>query len=222
MDKVIVIGNADFASIMYQYLIRDHRYTPVAFAADRDYIKAKSLFDLPVVEIDSLCTHTSFPNHKLLIALGYSNVLRNREEVFRRLKRSQYEILRYVHPDAKVYSSELGEGALIMPNAVIDVNAAIGDNSVVWTNCTVAHGAKVAENCWLASGCVLSGNCHIGANTFVGINASVTNHVHVGMYNIIGAHALVTKPTADYDVTLCGQHGKFRLNSMQFSQYARL
>jgi sugar O-acyltransferase (sialic acid O-acetyltransferase NeuD family) len=222
MDKVIIIGNTDLAAIMYQYLVRDRRYTPVGFAVDKEYIKATSLFGLPVMDLGILCNGSVRPDHKLLVAVGYSNVLRIREEVFHRVQRFHPQILQYIHPDAKVYTPEIGVGALIMPNAVIDVYATVGDNSVVWANCTVAHGAKVGENCWLASGCVLSGNCQLGANTFVGVNSSVTNHVRVGKYNIVGANALITKPTADYDVTLCGQRGKFRLNSTEFSQFARL
>ena len=222
MQQVIIVGNAELGSIMYQYLVRDGRYSPAGFAADREHIACPTLHELPVLELEAVLGAAKYQHHTFLIAVGYSNLLRGRESMFRRIQAAHREVLQYIHPDAKVYSSHLGEGVIVMPNAVVDVGAIIGNNSVVWANGTVAHGAVVAENCWLASGAVLSGNCRVGCNTFVGVNASVTNHVSVGRHNIIGANALVAKSTSDHEVTLCGQRGKYRLNSDQFVQLTKL
>lgn len=222
MDKIVIVGTSELALIMYEYLSRDTRYTPVAFAADKSHIKKETMFGLPVCDLGSLASRYSPAEYKVLVAVGYSNLLRNREEIFHRLCQMEFETIRYVHPDARVYTSDVGLGAFVMPNAVLDVHSQVGANTVVWANCTLAHGSKIGENCWLASGCVISGDAEIGANTFVGINASVANCVVVKKYNIIGANALVNKHTGDYDVTLCGQRGKYRLNSEEFLRVARI
>jgi sugar O-acyltransferase (sialic acid O-acetyltransferase NeuD family) len=222
VEKIVIVGNTEFAKIMHQYISRDQRYKPVAFAVDEAYITETTLLGLPVRNLKSLTREYATDSHSLLLAIGYSNLLRAREQLFKRMRAANYNILRYIHPDARVYSEQIGAGSIIMPNAVIDAYASIGDNSVVWANCTVAHNAKVGDHCWLASGCVLSGGAQLRANTFVGVNATVVNDVVVEQYNIVGANALVNKNTAEFDVTLCGQTGRFRLNSEEFCRYAKL
>jgi UDP-3-O-[3-hydroxymyristoyl] glucosamine N-acyltransferase len=126
-----------------------------------------------------------------------------------------YRVLRYIHPHARVYARDIGEGAWIMPNGFVDVRARVGDNSVLWGNASVAHDATIQDSCWLATGCVISARATVGDNTFVGVNATVLNGVVVGKYNIIGAHAMVTKSTPDHAVIVAGQ-GKLSLSSEEF------
>jgi sugar O-acyltransferase (sialic acid O-acetyltransferase NeuD family) len=222
VQPIIIVGNAGLARILLEYVRRDSRYRPVAFAVDRPFITDTSIEGLPVCDLADVARQFPPSQHGIFLAVGYSNLLRNRAAMFERMHQMGYDVLSYVHPDARVYSEQIGKGAWIMPNAVVDVFAQVGDNSVVWANCTVAHNAVVRENCWLASGCVISADAMLGRNTFVGVNASVVNGVQVGSHNIVGANALVAKNTGELEVTLCGQHGKYRLNSEEFIKLVRM
>jgi sugar O-acyltransferase (sialic acid O-acetyltransferase NeuD family) len=222
VEKVVIVGNSELAEVMHEYLVQDPRYTPVAFAVDRPFIKGRELRGLPVCDLAELDKHFASADHTVLPAVGYSDLLRTREVLFQRLQKKGHRILRYVHPDARVYSKALGHGAWILPGAFIDVMARVGDNSVVWGNSSVAHRATIQDNCWLATGCVVSAGATIGQNTFVGVNATVLNGVVVGKYNIIGANTIVTKSTPDYTVIVAGPQGRAPLRSDEFIKVFQL
>lgn len=222
MAKIVMVGNAISAELMYEYLRHDGRYQIEAFSVDAQYIKEEILFDHPVVDLANLAEHYPPGNFNVLIAIGYRDLNRNRERIFNRLKAMGYMIETYIHPDAKVYSSRIGEGSIIMPNVFIDVHAQIGANTVVWGNCSVAHHAKVGANCWLATGCVLSAGAELGANSFVGVSATVVNNVRVGSHNIIGAGSLVVKNTGDFKVYISRQTEEFRLGSEDYLRFSKI
>jgi sugar O-acyltransferase (sialic acid O-acetyltransferase NeuD family) len=222
MIKIVIVGNAISADLIYEYLQHDDRYQIEAFSVDAPYIKEKVLFGRPVVDLANLAEQYPPCDYAVLIAVGYGNLNRNREQIFARVKAMGYAIVTYIHPDAKVYSPQIGEGSIIMPNAFIDVHAKIGENSVIWGNCSVAHNAKVGSNCWLATGCVISAEAELGANSFVGVSATVVNNVRVGSHNIIGAGSLVVKHTKDFKVYISRQTEEFRLGAEDYLRFSKL
>lgn len=222
MRKILVIGNGMSAELLSEYLRQDCRYQIEAFSADAQFIKEDILLGRPVVDLERLSQQYPPDDHSVLIAVGYGDLNRNRERIFARLKTMGYSIETYIHPDAKVYSSEIGEGSIIMPNTFIDVHTQIGANTVVWGNCSVAHHAKVGPNCWLATGCVLSAAVELGANSFVGVSATIVNNVKIGSHNIIGAGALVVKNTGDFKVFISRQTEEFRLGSEDYLRFSKL
>lgn len=222
MKKLIIVGNAAAAKLMYDYVVTDSRYHIVAFAADVQYIKSADLNGYPVVDLEEIVMDYHPSEHSILLAVGYGDLNRNREGIFHRLKERGYTIETYIHPDAKVYSKVIGEGSIIMPNAFIDVKTEVGENTVIWGNSSVAHNVKIEANCWLATGCVLSGGVQLGKNTFVGVSATVVNDVQIGSHNIIGAGALIVKCTGDYKVHISRQTEEFRLGAEDYLRFTKM
>ncbi len=48
-QKLVIIGDSDFAQIAYEYFTHDSHYEVVAFAVEAAYKKRDELFDLPVI-----------------------------------------------------------------------------------------------------------------------------------------------------------------------------
>lgn len=222
MQPIIIIGNKFTANMVYEYIRYDRRYTIIGFSVDAEYIDEDHMLGLPVVDLTALKQTHPPETCKILMCVGYKNLNRNRERLFQRVRDMGYEVITYIHPDAKVYSRNIGEGAVIMPSVFVDVHARIGANTVLWGNCSVAHHSQVGDNCWLAMGCVISGGVVIADNSFIGINATVVNDVHIGRYNIIGAGALIVKNTKEYDVFISRQTEKFRLAAEDYLRFAKI
>ena len=51
MEKVIVFGVGQLASLAYFYLTHDSPYEVTGFTVDRDYLKESEFFGLPVVAL---------------------------------------------------------------------------------------------------------------------------------------------------------------------------
>jgi len=222
MDRLLVIGNAMTAELLHAYLEQDHRYEIVAFAVDQEYIKTETFHGLPLVDLARVSEMYPPSQCKILLGTGYGNLNRNREGLFSRAKSMGYSIETYIHPDARIYSTDIGEGSIIMANTLVDVYANIGANSVVWSGASVCHHTSIGSNCWMATGSVVSAEANVGDNSFIGVNATVVNQVSMGTHNFIGAGAFIAKNTPDYAVYVSRQTEKFRLSSEEYLRFAEI
>jgi sugar O-acyltransferase (sialic acid O-acetyltransferase NeuD family) len=192
----------------------------VGSAVDDAYVDKNVLTDLPCVGLSRLRELFPPERHAAVMAAGYDNLNRTRESLFTHIRELGYTALAYIHPDAKIYSEyPVGEGSVILPNAVIEPYARVGADTVIWCNTTVSHHAAVGDHCWVAAGAVLSGEAKIGRNTFVGVNATIVNKVEVGEYNVVGAAALISKCTKPCTVHLARSGEVFRYSSEDYAKY---
>ena len=220
MQKIIIIGNAIAAEVLYGFLKSDKRYDVVAFCVDRQYITEQQVFSIQVIELENLQERFSTDEYKLIIGMGYNNINIDRAEMFDRVTLLGYEVETYIHPEAKVIGdNKIGKGCIILANSVIEPFVSIGNNSVVWSNCTVAHHAVIENNCWIASGCVIAGEAKIKANCFLGVNSTVVNNVVVEEYNIVGANTLISKNTKTNEVYLARSGEKHRFPAKDYANF---
>ena len=220
MKKILLVGNAITAEILYEYLKTDPRYEVVASVVDAPFLAGNLLTEIPCIESMNVRSLHPPGNFSIIMAVGYDNLNRTRETLFRTFKDFGYSIETYVHPDARVYTQHpLGEGSVVLPNAVVEPHVVLGANSLVWCNATLAHHSRVEDHCWIASGAVLSGQATVKRNTFVGVNATIVNKVVVGEYNIVGGGAFITKNTEDNAVYLARSAEKTRFSSADYIKY---
>ncbi len=222
MQPTIIVGNSITAEILFDLIKDDNRYQIEAFSVDQEFITEKNLLGLDVIALENLVSMYDTSTYKIIVAIGYGNINRNREALFHKVNNFGFETIAYVHKDAKVFSKEIGKGSIIMPGAVIEPYTKIGVNTVIWSNCTIAHHAVIEENCWIASGSVVSGEARIGKNTFMGVNSTIVNKVTVSEHNIIGANTLVSRNTKPNEVYLARSGEKHRFNSQEFIKFYRL
>lgn len=219
-EKIIIIGNSITAEILYKYISTDKRYQIECFSVDKSYIKDSLLFDIKVVPLEELSKKYSPLEYKVILAMGYNNVNQDRENMYQRVKSLGYEIITYIHQDARVYNDyNIGEGSIVLSNSVIEPFAKIGRNSFIWANCTIAHHAIVEDNCWVASGSTIAGEAKIGSNTFIGVGVTIVNQAVVERLNIIGANVLISSSTKENEVYLARSGEKHRFPAVDYAKY---
>lgn len=220
MKKIVLAGNAVTAEILYSYLQRDNRYEVMGLTVDDDFLEQGSLNGCRTVGLSEVKEKFSPDTHRVIMAVGYSDLNRTRENMFKRLKTLGYGIEAYVHPDARVYTDQLiGEGSVVLPGAVIEPHAWLGTNCMVWSNVTLAHHSFVDNNCWVAAGAVISGQAKVLRNTFLGVGCTVVNAITVEEFNIIGAGALISRDTKPQSVHLSRSAEPFRYSSEEYVKH---
>jgi sugar O-acyltransferase (sialic acid O-acetyltransferase NeuD family) len=219
VEKVIIIGHAITAEIFYDYLSRDPNIEVVAFAVHEAYLDKATMFGKPVVAFEKLTAAFPPADYKVINAVGYSNLNKNREMTFLQAKEKGYTVLSYIHPDASNFAKSIGEGVFVMPGSRIEPFATVRDNSIICSNVVIAHHSTIEENCWIASGTVVSGAALVKRNSFLGVNATVVNKVVVGEYNIIGAQTLITKNTASGGVYISKSGEQHRFPSQDYAKH---
>jgi tetrahydrodipicolinate N-acetyltransferase len=96
---------------------------------------------------------------------------------------------------------EIGENAVIMMNATINIGAVIGEGTMIDMNAVLGGRAIVGKHCHIGAGAVLAGVIEPASATpviieddvLVGANAVVIEGVHVGRGSVVAAGAIVTE-----------------------------
>lgn len=199
--KLVIVGDRLFGEIAYEYFTHDSPYEVVAFAVDAKYRTREELFQLPVVELESLEDQYGPADHDIYVAATYGELNRIRTRLADRVKRRGYTLASYVSSQAFLWRNvELGEHCFIFENNVVQPFVKIGRNCILWSGNHIGHHAQIGDNCFIASQVVVSGTVNIGENCFLGVNATLVNDITVGCDCWIGPHVVLTRDVAQQSV----------------------
>jgi len=156
-----------------------------------DYPKSKTILDVPVniyngelLKTDSVCISIGTNKNRKKIALQLNSIFPS-----------------FIHQSVVKYpSSELGEGSLILPNAVLDADTKIGRFCIVNNNATVSHNVLVEDFVHIAINVAIAGGVKIGEGTLLGAGCVILPEIKIGKWATIGAGAIITKDVPDHAV----------------------
>jgi len=195
-EKLIVVGDGEFAEIAYEYFTYDSPYTVVAFAVEKPFLKKKSLFGLPVIEFERIQDLYKPSEFRAFVAVTSTQLNRVRTRLYNEVKRKGYSLVSYVSSKAFVWRNVvMGENCFVFENNVLQYCVKMGNNVVLWSGNHVGHRTTIGDNCFVSSHVVISGFCEIGENCFMGVNSCVRDFVRVAKDCLIGAGAVVVKDT---------------------------
>ncbi len=152
-----------------------------------DNLTAKEFCGFPV--LGSVCEYKKYAdNAQFVIAIGNADV---RHDITQKLGKAK--IYTAIHPAAVIseIATAVGEGTVIMANAVVNPSAHIGKHCIINTSAVVEHDNYIGDFSHISVGAKLGGTVAIGAHTWVGIGATVSNNVTVCDHCVIGAGAVV-------------------------------
>lgn len=198
MEKVVLFGNAEVASMTYFYLSHDSPYEVAAFTVDREYIKEDTRFGLPVVpfeDVESICPPGEY---KMSVALGFSKVNRFRAERYSQAKAKGYELISYVSSRTTTWPGlVVGDNCFISEGSIIQPFAEIGNNVIIGTGSIIGHHSVIKDHCFLAASVVVLGCVTIEPYCVLGANSTIRDGVTVARECIIGAGATISKNTRE-------------------------
>ncbi len=88
-------------------------------------------------------------------------------------------------------TATIGDGAAILPGAVVNAATRIGSGSIVNTNASVDHDGYVGRFVHIAPGVAIGGNVTIDDLAMIGTGARILPGVHIGRGAVVGAGAVV-------------------------------
>ncbi len=214
-EKLVIIGDGEFAEIACEYFTHDSAYEVVAFAVERAYLKKSELFGRPVVALDEVEQLYPPSTHRCFVAVTYTRLNRVRARLFRAVKAMGYRPVTYVSSRAFVWRDVVvGENCFIFENNVVQYKARIGDNVILWSGNHVGHRAVIGDHCFVSSHVVVSGYCEIGESCFVGVNSSIGDNVKVAKDCVIGAGAVIVGNTVEAGVYKEHRGGPAKVSSL--------
>ena len=91
----------------------------------------------------------------------------------------------------------LGEGTVVMHQAVVNAGTNIGVNCIINTFCNIEHDAVIGDQCHISTGAMVNGDCKVGERTFIGSQSVLVNGIVVGEDIIVGAGSVVRKSISE-------------------------
>ena len=193
-QRIVLVGDGEFAEIAYEYFTHDSPYEVSGFAAERRYLQREELFGLPVVAFEEMAERFPPDSHGTYVAVTNTQLNRVRTRLLREVKAQGYTPVSYVSSRAFVWHNvEIGENCFIFENNVLQHHVKVGNNCVLWSGNHVGHRTVIRDNVFITSHAVISGYCEIGENCFVGVNSTFADKVTVARDCIVGMASAVTR-----------------------------
>ncbi|QWE02844.1 acetyltransferase [Polynucleobacter sp. JS-JIR-II-b4] len=127
------------------------------------------------------------------IAIGDNST---RERIYYEL-RSKHANLKFpplVHASAIISSfASIGEGTVIMPNAIIGPNSKVGKFCLINTQSSIDHDCIMSDYSSLAPGVITGGTVEIGLRSAISIGAIIKHGLKIGSDCVIGANSYLNQ-----------------------------
>lgn len=197
MRKIIIAGTSSFSLVLFDLITKEKQGNVVAFTLNEEYIVEKKLAELPIVAFEKLDSLYDMQEIEILLSFGYSNLNAIREQFYCTCKEKGYTIGSFISRNASIYSNELGEGNLILPNSYVGPYSQLGNCNIIWNGVNISHHNCIGDFNHISAGSILAGNVKIGNNCFLGVNSAYKNGVIIASKTLIGAASYVSKNTKE-------------------------
>ena len=201
MEKIIIFGVSQLASLAHYYFENDTKNQVVAFTVDKDYIETSEYRGLPVVAFDDIEKKYPPSEYKMFLPISFKQMSFLRKKKFLEAKLKGYECVNYISSKASVWPDlKIGENCFIFEDNTIQPFVEIGDNCIFWSGNHIGHHTKINDHVFLTSHVVISGCCEIGENSFFGVNSTIRDETNIGKGTLVGMGAIITKDTPEFSV----------------------
>jgi len=141
--------------------------------------------------------------NKYFIAIGNNQV---RKKIVNKLPLN-FEILTHKNAYISLNDVFLGEGTIIMVNAIINPSVSIGKHCIINSGTIIEHDCKIEDFVHICPGASLAGGVEVGEGSMVGIGSTVIQGVKIGKWATIGAGTVIVEDVPDFAVVV-GVPGK--------------
>lgn len=184
MQQVIIIGASGHGKVVADTILQSGDQVR-GFLDDNPEL-GESFIGLPV--LGTIDQFVDYPDSKFVVAIGNAKI---RENIVEKLVGVSWYTA--IHPRAVIslLDTSIGEGTVVMADAVINAGAKIGNHCIINTGAVVEHDNRIDDFAHISVGAKLAGTVHVGKGTWIGVGATVKNNVAICEECMIGAGAVV-------------------------------
>ncbi len=183
-NRLIIVGAGGYGKVVADIALKTG-YTDLAFVDDN--VEGNWL-QFPIVGTCESLKALDDGKTDFVIAIG-NNAIRQKIA-------TAYDLpwATLVHPSAQIgIATALGEGSVVMANAVINAGATVGKHCIINTGAIIEHDNAIEDFVHISPNAALGGTVRVGKGTHIGIGATVKNNIDICENCIIGAGAMVGK-----------------------------
>ena len=183
-----MIGNGGHATLLANILEEQEISIDIYVVNEKDFNNENRLSDEKFLKL--------YQNHEVLLINGVGHLpkTKNRQNLYHKYKNLGYEFSSVISTKALITGSvTFGEGAQILPGAIINHGTMIGENTIINSGAVVEHDCSIGANCHVAPSATVCGSVIIKDNVFVGSNSTIIQNTIISENSVVKAGTLITE-----------------------------
>lgn len=197
-NNIVLYGASGHCKVIIDAILSDNKFNITHIIDDDSSIKLLCGYKV---------NHSSEFNfdikNKYFIAIGNNQI---RKKIVNKLPLN-FEILTHKNAYIALNNVTLGEGTVIMVNAIINPSVSIGRHCIINSGTIIEHDCKIEDFVHICPGASLAGGVEVGEGSMVGIGSTVIQGVKIGKWATIGAGTVIVEDVPDFAVVV-GVPGK--------------
>ncbi len=177
--EIILIGGGGHCRSVIDVVELEDRYK-IAGIVVNDMPKGSKILNYEVIGNDNDLEMLYRKYKYALIAVGHIKSNHIRVKLFQKLKEIGFALPVIISPLAYVSKyADIGEGTVIMHQALVNVNAKVGKNCIINTKALIEHDVTIEDYCHISTAAVVNGGVLVKKNSFYGSNAVTKEGVEI-------------------------------------------
>jgi len=178
--QIILIGGGGHCKSCIEVVESTNKYEIVGIVDTKDKL-GQELLGYKVFACDDDLDKLKEKYDFALITVGQIKSPSLRKKLFKKVKEIGFKLPVIIASTAHVSKySKIGEGTIIMHQAMVNANVVIGKNNIINTKALIEHDTKIGDFNHISTASVLNG---ITDSIFIGINSVINKNIKdAGIY----------------------------------------
>lgn len=187
MENIVIYGETAFAERIYSYIKFENVMNVLSFTNAKAFKEKEAIQDVPVIAFEELGERFKGIEFSILIAVGYVQMNNIRKKIYDECKEAGYRIATYISKTTTLYSNDIGEGCIIMPNVYVGSNCRIGTGNIIASCTCLSHDNSIGDFNFISSNAIFGGHSTVCNNCFIGLGSVIRDGITINNYSLVGS-----------------------------------
>jgi sugar O-acyltransferase (sialic acid O-acetyltransferase NeuD family) len=191
MKEIILIGGGGHCKSVIDVIEQEGKFQIIGIV-DKPELLGVKVLGYPVIGNDSDLADLAKKYRYALVTVGQIKSSSLRVRLFKLAVKVGLTMPNIISPRAYVSKhAMIGQGTVIMHDALVNANAKIGENCIVNSKALIEHDAIIEDFCHIATNTVINGAAIVRQGSFLGSGVITKQGVKVEKNSFIKAGSLV-------------------------------
>ncbi len=191
MKEILLIGDGGHSKSIIDILEQESKFKIAGIIGTSKSI-GSDVLGYKVIGDDSDIDRFSKIYQYAVVAVGQIHSPEKRIKIFRILTKLGFILPSVISPRSYVSKHAIiGNGSIIMHDALVNANAIIGDNCIINSKALIEHDSIIHNHCHISTNATINGNVIVGEGSFLGSGVVTNNSIEIKKNSFIKAGTIV-------------------------------
>lgn len=187
MENIVLIGGGGHCKSCIDVIESTQKYNIVGIIDLPERVGDKVL-GYEIIGTDDQIPEFVNKYKNFVITIGQIGYSESRVKIYNLLKKLNAFLPVIISSESYISKhSIIGEGSIIMHNAIVNADAKIGCNCIINTSALIEHDAEIGDHCHISTGAIINGGSIVNKYSFVGSNAVCVEYREINEKTFIKA-----------------------------------